>query len=104
MAAAERRNNVSHGREPVELDRTQSQPRRGGTTRRWICAAPDGASAESKFKTTGSRPWLKLYRRSAATKRGNYRVECGDERSGVRLAFGASPVRGGTTRRWICAS
>src|SRR5437773_12567522 len=54
---------------------TTSQPRQG---RHRSCAAPlleaalyracasRGASAECQSKTTGSRPWLKLYRRSAA--------------------------------------
>ena len=70
-------NNVSHGRKPVELDRSLTQPRRGDTGRRGfvpplflrlrsIELALRGASAKWKFKTTGSRPWLELYRRSAA--------------------------------------
>src|SRR6266705_2729343 len=42
---------------------TTSQPRKG---RHRSCAAPYGASAECQTKTTGSRPWLKFYRRYAA--------------------------------------
>src|SRR5438128_588404 len=63
-----------------KLDR--AQPEEEGRHREtWICAAPlleaalyracasRGASAKWKFKTTGSRPWLELYRRSAAKRR-----------------------------------
>src|SRR6266567_580486 len=64
----------SQPRAKRKLDR--AQPQEEG--RHKSCAAPlleaalyracasRGASAECQSKTTGSRPWLKLYRRSAA--------------------------------------
>src|SRR5438309_617264 len=60
-----------------KLDRAQPQEK----GRHRSCTAPlleaalyracasRGASAECQSKTTGSRPWLKLYRRSAAEMR-----------------------------------
>src|SRR5438552_5628685 len=49
-----------------KLDRAQPQEEgRHSTT--WICAAPNGASVEWRFKTTGLRPWLTWFRRSAAS-------------------------------------
>src|SRR5437867_7384971 len=65
---------TSQPRAKRKLDR--AQPQEEGRHR--SCAAPlreaalyracasRGASAECQSKTTGSRPWLKLYRRSAA--------------------------------------
>src|SRR6266487_2996743 len=65
---------TSQPRAKRKLDRAQPQEK----GRHRSCAAPfleaalyracasRGASAECQSKTTGSRPWLKLYRRSAA--------------------------------------
>src|SRR5213596_2641569 len=53
---------TSQPRAKRKLDR--AQPQEEGRHR--SCAAPYGASAECQSKTTGSRPWLKLYRRYAA--------------------------------------
>src|SRR5216117_2278795 len=53
---------TSQPRAKRKLDRTQPQEK----GRHRSCAAPNGACAECQSKTTGSRPWLKLYRRSAA--------------------------------------
>src|SRR6266516_4264699 len=53
---------TSQPRAKRKLDRAQPQEK----GRHRSCAAPNGASAECQSKTTGSRPWLKLYRRSAA--------------------------------------
>src|SRR6266571_2762140 len=63
---------TSQPRAKRKLDRAQPQEK----GRRRSCAAPSGASAECQSKTTGSRPWLKLYRRSAA-KRGRNNVSSG---------------------------
>src|SRR5436309_8878313 len=56
---------TSQPRAKRKLDR--AQPQEEGRHR--SCAAPNGASAECQSKTTGSRPWLKLYRRYAAKER-----------------------------------
>src|SRR6266700_2593017 len=53
---------TSQPRAKRKLDR--AQPQEEGRHR--SCAAPYGASAECQTKTTGSRPWLKFYRRYAA--------------------------------------
>src|SRR5437773_11375037 len=53
---------TSQPRAKRKLDR--AQPQEEGRHR--SCAAPNGASAECQSNTTGSRPWLKLYRRYAA--------------------------------------
>src|SRR5439155_25571192 len=53
---------TSQPRAKRKLDR--AQPQEEGRHR--SCAAPNGASAECPSKTTGSRPWLELYRRYAA--------------------------------------
>src|SRR5216117_3778365 len=53
---------TSQPRAKRKLDRTQPQEK----GRHRSCAAPNGASAECQSQTTGSRPWLKLYRRYAA--------------------------------------
>src|SRR6266571_1556565 len=66
---------TSKPRAKRKLDR--AQPQEEGRHR--SCAAPNGASVECQSKTTGSRPWLKLYRRSAA-----------------KMANLQSPARGGT--------
>src|SRR5437867_2026983 len=73
--AAERRNNVSHGRKPVgfgafrtqprakrKLDRAQPQEEGGDTARRGF-VPPLRGTAKWTFKTTGLRPWLELFRR-----------------------------------------
>src|SRR5439155_15641720 len=65
ISAAERRNNFSHGREPVELDRTRSEPRRGDTTRHWICAAPDGAR---RYRNSKPRARARGYSCTAAPR------------------------------------
>src|SRR5437867_4155131 len=87
--AAERRNNNSHGRKPVEGISTTSQPRAKRKLdraqpqeegRHNFCAAPlleaalyracasRGAGKSLKFPSTVLRPWLWLFRRYAAMK------------------------------------
>jgi len=62
--AAERRNNFSHARERVDCFARKAKPRRGGTIG---CAVPTGLSLlVDRFH--GLRPWLKLFRRSAAVR------------------------------------
>src|SRR5438132_88547 len=65
--AAERRYNTSHGRKPVDCG-FQGFPAPWSGTEAKLCR-PYGACAEWKFKSTGLRPWLRLYRRYAAKQR-----------------------------------
>src|SRR5438128_11748586 len=92
---------TSQPRAKRKLDR--AQPQEEGRHR--SCAAPlletalyracasRGASAECQSKTTGSRPWLKLYRRSAA-KNGQSPVH-----GLTPVATGIPPLRGSRRKR-----
>ena len=59
--AAERRNNASHGREPVEPIQAEVPAPTGRHTGRELGVVPPGLGL-LPILATGSRPWLELYR------------------------------------------
>src|SRR5437870_6572300 len=80
---------TSQPRAKRKLDRAQPQEK----GRHRSCAAPNGASAECQSKTTGSRPWLKLYRRSAA-KTANFQTRAKARDYILDLSLLRSPLGG----------
>src|SRR5919197_1514786 len=64
--AAERRNNSSHGREPVEYESVVEISPIGTAHSPRLVPPRWGWIHTRRIFSTGSRPWLELFRRSAA--------------------------------------